>query len=261
MKRWAPVFAVMIIASMNIYSQKVEIQPKIGTHTNADVAFKPGTIELFTPWIIVPGQKTILSEERRRKSCLDFESLSYDCGRNPLVGYGTRIGVNWDLFQISGGAIDRTRMVEIGMFDWTDKFTVPYVEPWPALAPGEKRAVTINASGTKVTSSAVHKNNSVGIADMNGNGTFTPKAKTKNSNDTTYATANVKQQVSSIVKSSDGKIRNDTYSPIVEVKKGYMYIVRAVDATKEYYVLLHVDDVVHGESVKLSFNKILIGEL
>ena len=261
MKRWSLVLVVMIIASMNIYSQKVEVQPKIGTQTNADKAFKPGTIELFTPWIIVPGQKTTLSEERRRKSCLDFESLSYDCGRNPLVGYGTRVGVNWDLFQISGGVIDRTRMVEIGKYGWTDKFTVPYVEPWPELAPGEKRAITINASGTRVPSATVDKKDSVGIADMNGNGTFTPKGKSKNSNDKTYATANVKQQVSSTVKGADGKVRNDAYSPLVEVKNGYMYVVHVVDREQEYYVLIHVDDVVHGESIKLSFIKIVVGEL
>lgn len=261
MKRWGLRFAVMIFASLNVYPQKVDVQPKIGTRSNAETVFKPGTIELITPWIIVPGQKSTFSNERRLKSCLDFETLSYDCGRNPEITYGTRIGVNWDLFQVTGGYVDRTRMVEVGKFDWTDKFTVPYVEPWPAPAPGEKRALTFNASGTIIPSASTNKSNIAGIADMNGNGTFTSKAKLKSSISTTYATANVKQQVSSTVKGADGKERNDNYSPLVEIKKRYMYAVHVVDRQQEYYMLIHVDDVVHGESVKLSFIKILLGEM
>jgi hypothetical protein len=261
MTRLALTLVVTVIAAVNIYSQNVEVQPKADTNAKAGTEFKPGTIELITPWIIIPGQKSSFSNERRLKSCLDFESLSYDCGRNPEVSYGTRIGANWDIFQITGGYADRTRMVEIGKFGWTDKFTVPNVEPWPALAAGEKRAITFNASGTSVPSAATGKTDSVGIADMNGNGTFTPKTRSASSSGTTYATANVKQQVSSTVKGADGKVRNDAYSRLVEVKQGYMYVVHVVNANSEFYVLVHVDDVVHGESVKLSFIKILIGEL
>jgi hypothetical protein len=261
MTRSGLLLLAMIVAAVNIFSQKIEVQPKTGTRENADTAFKPGTIELITPWIIIPGQKTTFSPERHLKSCLDFESLSYDCVRDPGVSYGTRIGLNWDLFQINGGYIDRTRMVEIGQFGWTDRFTVPYVEPWTALAPGEKRAITVNASGDSIPSSSISKKGSVVIADMNGNGTFTPKMRSTNSTALTYATANVKQQVSSTVRGNDGKVRNDPYSPLVEVKRNYMYVVHVVDQRQDYYMLIHVDDVVHGESVKLSFIKILLGAM
>jgi hypothetical protein len=138
---------------------------------------------------------------------------------------------------------------------------VPYVEPWTALAPGEKRAITVNASGDSIPSSSISKKGSVVIADMNGNGTFTPKMRSTNSTALTYATANVKQQVSSTVRGNDGKVRNDPYSPLVEVKRNYMYVVHVVDQRQDYYMLIHVDDVVHGESVKLSFIKILLGAM
>jgi len=169
MTRSALALVVMVIAGASTYSQKVETQVK------TDTASKPGSIELQTPWII-DGRKTTFSRERRLKSCFDFESLSYDCGRNPGLSYGDRVGLNWDLFQIHGGMIDRTRMVEIGKYDWTDKFTVRYVEPWPALAPGEKRAITINASGASVPWAAANKKGSDAVAEMNGNGTYAPKA-------------------------------------------------------------------------------------
>ena len=256
MTRWAIAFVISVLAAANMYSQKVEVEPKVDPQAKA-WAFTLATIELTSPWII-DGRQTTFSPERRLRSCLDFESLSYGCERNTGVAYGDRIGVNWDLFRINGGVIDRTRMVEIGKYDWTDKFTVPNVDAWPALAPGEKRAITINGSGATVPPVTNSMKGSEAIADMNGNRTFTPKARRASSRNTTYATANVKQQVSSAIKGTDGKIRDDVYSPVVEVKKGYMYVVHVVDQQGDYYVLIHVDDVVHGESVKLSFIKLLV---
>ena len=261
MTRSALALVVMVVVGVNNFSQKIEVQSKADPQDRTASTFKPGTIELLSPWVIAVGQKTTFSEEKRRKSCFDFESLSYGCGRGSGVAYGDRIGVNLDLFQIHGGVIDRTRMVEIGKYNWTDKFSVPYVEPWTALAPGEKRAITINASGTPVKSSAKGKKGPDAVADMNGNGTFTPKATSKSSTGRTYATANVKEQISSTVKGVDGRMRNDPYTPNMEVKKGYMYAVHVVDQQQEYYVLIHVDDVVHGERVALSFIKILIGPM
>jgi hypothetical protein len=267
MTRWFLALLVCSLAAANTYSQKVEVQPKLGTQTKADSTFKPGTIELITPWIIIPGQKSTFSNERRLKSCLDFETLSYDCGRNPEVTYGSRIGVNWDLFQVNGGHVDRTRMVEIGKYNWTDKFVVPEVEPWPALLPGEKRAITFNASGGSGSAGTPGRPGANGVAGMNGDGTYSPIPRSQATKapdqprlttGKSYATANVKEQVSSTVKGSDGKVKNSAYTPVVEVKKGYMYAVHVVEENHEFYVLIHVDDVEHGERVVLSYIKIEI---
>jgi len=262
MKRTALAFLILVLLAAGVHSQeKADSRIDVEKRPRPERTIKPETIELITPWVF-NGQRATPSEERRRKSCLDFESLSYDCTRFPSVSYGDRIGLNWDLFQVHGGVIDRTRMVEIGKYNWTDKFTVPYVEPWRALAPGEKRAITINSSGTPVARS---RRSIDGIAGMNGDGTYTaiprpqPADKSSASSSTggkTYATANVKEQVSSTVKSVDGKVRDDAYSPEVEVKKGYMYVAHVVDQTHDYYVLIHVDDLVRGERVLLSFVKL-----
>jgi hypothetical protein len=156
-------------------------------------------------------------------------------------------------------------MVEIGKYTWTDKFTVPYVEPWSALSPGERRAITVNASGGSGAPGAPGRRGEDGIAGMNGDGTYTPMPRRPpietipppvRTGGKSYATANVKEQVSSTVKGADGKIRNDAYSPMVEVKKDYMYVVHVVDETHDYYVLIHVDDVVRGERIVLSFVKL-----
>jgi hypothetical protein len=226
--------------------------------------FKPDTIELITPWIF-EGDKAKPSAERRLKSCFNFILMGHGCGGSPQVAYGDRVGANWDLFHIAGGKVDRTRMVEIGKLDWTDKFTVPYVEPWPALAPGETRNIFINASGGSGPPGRRGNDGADGVVGINGDGTYTPiprpkpvetKSQPIPASGKSYATANIKEQVNSAVKDSTGKLRYDPYSPMVEVKKGYMYVVRVFDEARDFYVLIHVDDLTRGETVKLSYWKI-----
>ena len=244
---------ISLLGSLSIAAQK----PKTSE-------FKPETIELITPWVF-SGNKAKPSDERRLKSCFNFILMDHGCGGAPQVAYGDRIGINWDLFHIAGGRVDRTRMLEIGKFDWTDKFTVPYVDPWPALAPGEKRTININSSGGNGAPGRRGQDGVDGVAGMNGDGTYTPIRRPKPvetkpqpipTSGKSYATANVKEQVSSTVKDSTGKVRNDAYSPMVEVKKGYMYVVRVVDESRDFYVIIHVDDLVRGERVKLSYWKL-----
>ena len=226
--------------------------------------FKPDTIELITPWII-EGNRAKPSPERRLRSCFNFILMAHGCGSVPQVAYGDRIGNNWDVFHIAGGKVDRTRMVEIGKFDWTDKFTVPYIEPWTPLLPGERRNIYINASGGNGAPGLRGSNGADGVVGMNGDGTFTTiprqtgrKASTRSTLPAgkSYATANIKEQVSSTVKDLNGNVRMDPYSPMVEVKKGYMYVVRVFDEMRDFYVLIHVDDLVRGERVMLSYWKI-----
>jgi len=237
-----------------------------GVHAQKDTerTFKPDTVELITPWVH-DGRIPTFSAERGLKSCFDFVSLSYSCARDPNVSYGDRVGVNWDLFQINGGHIDRTRMVDVGKYDWTDQFVVPEVEPWPELLPGEKRSITVNASGGNGSAGAPGRPGASGVAGMNGDGTYTPMPRPQTvkapdqprlTTGKSYATANVKEQVTSTVKSANGKVRSDPYTPVVEVKKDHMYVVHVVEETHDFYVLIHVDEIDRGERVKFSYIKL-----
>lgn len=226
--------------------------------------FTADTIELISPWII-KGDRSIFSNERHLRACFNFILLAHGCGSVPQVAYGDRVGINWDLFQISGGKAGRTRMIEIGKYDWDDKFTVPYVEPWPALKPGERRTININASGGSGPAGNPGPDGEDGVVGMNGDGTFTPIPRPKKVEaplqpvlplGKSYATANVKEQVTSTVKDATGKVRSDPYTPVLEVKKGYMYVVRVFDESHDFYVIIHVDDVQRGEWVKLSYWKV-----
>lgn len=249
---------LMITASASVYAQNKN-----------KAAFKTETIELISPWVY-QGDKATVSMKRYGRSCFNLITLAHWCDSLPGVGvmFGDRMGTNWDLFQILGGKVGQTRMIEIGKFGWNDKFTLPYVEPWAALAPGERRNIHVNVSGANGaagTPGQVGEDGEDGIAGMNGDGTYTPmprrdpvetRQKTIATTNKNYATANVKEQVSSTVKGKDGKVRANPYTPYVEAKKGYMYVVHIVAEKHDFYVLIHVDDLERGESVKLSFIKL-----
>ena len=71
-----------------------------------------------------------------------------------------------------------------------------------------------------------------------------------------YANVDVKEQVTSAVTAPNGTVRSDPYTPIVEVKKGHMYVVRVVDDSRDFYVIVRVDDLERGERVILSYFKL-----
>ena len=253
MRKLAIGLSILTLTSFGAFAQKKN-----------ESTFKPDKIELITPWIFNGERTTGANPAVRGRNCFDLIILDHGCGWAPLVAYGDRIGINWDLFHVAGGKVDRTRMVEIGKFDWTDKFTVPYVEPWPALLPGERRTININASGGNGAPGRRGQDGADGIAGMNGDGTYSriPRPKQTETmpppiptSGKSYATAKVREQVSSTVKDSSGKVRSDAYSPMVEVKKGYMYVVRVVDESRDFYVIIHVDDLLRGDRVVLSYWK------
>lgn len=213
------------------------------------------SVELLSPFLLDANDKAKWDPSRHESSCLNLITLALGCNRFPAIDFGTRIGVNRDLFKINGG---RTRMVRVGKYGWNDKFTVPFVEPWPPLAPGEQRHITVNASGTSVADDTAGRPGSRGVASMNGDGTYTRIE--RRSAGKTYATADVTKQVSSKVVGKDGKVRNDGYTPLTVAMKGHMYAVHVMDADRDFYVLIHVDEVVTGDRIKISFFKLEVTE-
>ena len=219
------------------------------------------TIELQSPTDFT-GPTPVSVRERYLKACLNLLTLDHGCGLAPSINFGDRIGVNINLFHVSGGRESRTRMAPIGKHEWTDEFTVPLVEPWEPLGPGEQRTLSINASGADGAPGAKGIDGPPGAAGMNGDGTYTPAgrppavAPAVETSGKDYASAPAAEQVSSSIKGKDGTVRRDGYAPILEAKKGFIYAVRVVEGDKDYYVLVRVEDVVDGELVKLSYMKL-----
>ena len=128
-------------------------------------------------------------------------------------------------------------MIDLGKHSWTDQMTLPEVEPWSELKPGETRSVTINTSGAD---------------GRNADGTY---GKDRKRTSESFSDKPVAKQVSSSIIMSGKANRPDSYNPLTEVKKGNMYLIHVVDATNDFYVILRADEVERGTKVTLSYWK------
>jgi hypothetical protein len=200
--------------------------------------------ELVSPWI-VSGTKTTYDKTIQGRSCLNLVDLEQVCNRAETVSYGDRIGDHWDIFAVSGSMDSRTRMIDLGAHTWKNNFTIPEVEPWPALKPGERRNIIVNASGADAGPGKNDKRakDSVNTKDKSG----------KVDQKVDYAHAPLDRQVTSTISVQGKAPKPDSYTPTTEVKSGHMYLIHVVNSGDDHYVLLRADDIVRGEKVNVSF--------
>jgi hypothetical protein len=202
--------------------------------------------QLLSPWIVV-GTKTTFDKTNMSRSCLDLVDFEQLCNKGETVSYGDRIGDHWDILALSGRTCSRTRMIDLGAHTWKDNFTIPEVEPWPALKPGERRNIIINTSGAN------------GAAGRNADGSNSKKKSAKNTGKSEklpktidYAHAPLDRQVTSTISVQGQAPKPDSYTPTTEVKSGHMYLIHVVNSGDDHYVLLRADDIVRGEKVSVS---------
>src|SRR5437764_1238161 len=88
-------------------------------------------------------------EMERRINCVNFDTGEmFTRSAHCDLRYGNlSLGQQLDWFQSGSGVGDRNVIRDLGAYEWAAKFDVPVVEPLPKLKPGERRVVTINASG------------------------------------------------------------------------------------------------------------------
>jgi hypothetical protein len=109
-------------------------------HAQADASIR--TFEIIS--LFDHSGKTPVLRREKGVGCLNLVTLDQRCPYSKSLVYGERAGVNWDIFQIVG---NRTRMVRIGKYQFTDSFEVPEIEPWRELEPGEQGRLSFNLSG------------------------------------------------------------------------------------------------------------------
>jgi hypothetical protein len=204
-------------------------------------------VDLVSPWI-VSGTKTSFDKTIRGRNCLDLVDLEQYCNGAETVDYGDRIGDHWDIFAISGRAGSRTRMIDLGVHTWSDNFTIPEVEPWPALKPGERRSITINTSGANGT-----PGRDADTRDSNKKPKHNSGNAERSDQKVDYAHAPLSRQVTSTISVQGKAAKPDSFSPVTEVNLGHMYLIHVVNSSDDHYVLLRADNVVRGEKVSVSF--------
>ena len=238
MRKMTGIAAFLFLFQVSILAQ---------TKTPTEEVFKK--VELLSPWIHKNGKTTGTDPQRRLKSCFDLVRLELGCAGPQPLGYGNRIGDNWDIFATDGGGRDsRTRMIELGKYVWKDKFSIPEIEPWSELKPGEQRHIMINVSGRDGADGAPGRNADGSYATASGQ---RPTKKAEQS--VAYADSPLSRQVTSTITMSGKSVRGDAYGPFNEVKLGYMYLVHVVNRRNDHYVLIRIEELVRGEKVIFSY--------
>jgi hypothetical protein len=194
------------------------------------------TFTLTSPYA-EDGHGKLAPSDKAQRNCFDMViETEVTCGRRWDFLYGNmRVGEDWDWFFVSGDKGVRTKIVSLGKKDWTDLLKVPVVEPYPLLKPGEQRSVMVDASGADGA-----PGNTVG-----------------NLGDASSSIADRLPVDTGAPKPGQSSLKpTRTSSHYTKVEKGRMYVIRVVDETNDFYVLMRVDDLVRGRTATISWQRV-----
>jgi hypothetical protein len=173
-----------------------------------------------------------------RAFCFNFEAGSQvPEGRRCDLYYGTLYaGDDFDWFQSSAAGGNRSVIKDLGPQLWTSAFTVPDIEPFPKLKPGEQRHVIIDTSG----------------ADGADGAPGAPGANGADADGVVRPTVNPPiADLPARRPKNDGKPKVD--SLFVKAIVGDMYVIRVVDPLSDFYALFRVDSLERGDKCTISW--------
>jgi hypothetical protein len=161
------------------------------------------------------------------------------------VGYGLLYaGDDFDWFQSSAASSNRSVIKDLGEYNWTDRFTIPVVEPLAKLKPGERRQIGVDTSGADGADGAP---GAPGKPGADGDGVVRQRMPTIDS-------AVIDSPAGSSRPKRDGKPKVD---PLwVKAIVGHMYVIHAVNDTRDFYVLFHVERLERGDNCRISWRRI-----
>jgi hypothetical protein len=189
------------------------------------------------------------------RASVDFQLASYAPRRSQGdVGYGfLRAGDEFDWLQSSGAQGSRSVILDLGMHAWMDEFTVPVVEPFAKLKPGEQRVVSVDASGADGEdgrpgapgrNSADGENVSGATAGMDG----------ADRPDTARLQTTPETPAVPRPPKHDGKVK--VSSLWVKAIVGHIYVIHVVDDTRDFYALFRVEALQRGDNCTISWRLI-----
>ena len=149
-------------------------------------------------------------------------------GSDKDVGYGLLYaGDEFDWFQSSAAPSNRSVIKDLGEYNWTDRFTIPVVEPLAKLKPGEQRRIGVDTSGA---------DGADGAPGADGDGVVRQRTPTMDGPSRTKR---------------DGKPKVD---PLwVKAIVGHMYVIHVVDDTRDFYALFRVEALERGDKCTISW--------
>lgn len=191
------------------------------------------------------GTVTLYSQikyQGERSPCLDLQAKVPS--RNGIcdVRYGgLYLGDDLDWFESSAEQRNRSVIKDLGLLNWDPAFTVPAVEPFRKLQPGEQREITVDASGADGADGAP---GSPGRPGADADGVVRQRMSDNSAPATVVPVARSKPK-------HDGKPRVDPL--YVKVVIGHMYVIHVVDDTRDFYALFRVEALERGDYCTVSW--------
>lgn len=158
-----------------------------------------------------------------------------------LVYGALYVGDDFDWFQVSVGRENRSIIKDLGANNWTDSFTVPVVEPFPKLKDGERRNISIDASGAD------------GAPGERGR----KAAPATNGGD-----PQSKRTVEDVVVPENAQPKAPPHrepkvdSIFVKAIIGHMYVIHVVDKKRDFYALFRVEALERGDNCTITWKLI-----
>lgn len=171
----------------------------------------------------------------RDRACFSFVDEKFVTGSPGDICFGgLRAGEQWDWFQVTGVGM-RNKIKNIGRKDWNRDFKIPVVEPYAVLPVGRQRNIALNSSPS----------------------TSYPPLPSATSQPETPGEKNfdisAPQRFGEV---NSARIANSDYNPYLRAQKGKSYVVRVVNETNDFYVLMRVDELERGKRCVITWKRI-----
>lgn len=206
----------------------------------------PQTIVLYAPEY--PGDMDRVS--------VDLQRAAYASRFNfGDVGYGLlRVGREVDWLEISVGSDRRSVFRDLGPHAWTDKLTVPWVEPLAKLKPGEVRQVFVSSNGAPGKGAPSGKSYE-GLSALPGGGAGTnPDACCDTPISTGVIDRTTIREKSKRAPTPPAGVQ--TSPNMIRANLGHMYVVHVVDDKRDFYALFRIDALQPGNNCTISWKMI-----
>jgi len=191
-----------------------------------------------------------------QRSCLNFQTGPPVYRTAPCdLRYGALYaGDDLDWFESSTAQGNRSVIKDLGEQEWTSRFEVPLVQPFPKLKPGEPRQITVDTSGADGRDGADAASSlKTDGAERSSSRTLPPFGSESGRGE--FGTPPLSTPPGPPARPKrDGKPRID---PIfVKAVAGHMYIIHVVDDSRDFYALFRVESIERGDRCTLSWKLI-----